>query len=411
MTLRNSLVRAAGGAVLLLVVAGSGSPSDPVAEPTPTPTSTSTASPTTAAPRVTPTPTATPEPEPREFTIVATGDVLLHERLWTQAQRDAGPDGTWDFAPQLASIAPIVDGADLSICHLETPLAPRGGPYKGYPQFSAPPQIVAGLVETGYTACSVASNHTFDQGGAGVDRTLTALDAAGLAHAGAARTPDEAAEPTLIDVPTGDGSVTVGLLSYAYGFNGIPYPNGDTWRANVIDSEAILGEARRAREAGAEFVVLALHWGTEYGHDPNEQQRALAPELIGSPDIDLVLGHHAHVVQPMERFGDEWVIYGMGNLMHAQKQPADPRHEGLLVRFTITENEGGGFAAAEAEYLPLYQTNTLPVGVVNVEAALDGGDTGTASLDRLEIAMDRTTEIVGRRGALDDGAHLLTNGE
>src|SRR5690606_1069363 len=171
--------------------------------------------------------------------------------------------------------------ADLAICHMETPLAPEDGPYEGYPLFSSPPQILPALVETGYDACTTASNHTFDKAAAGVDRTLDFLDDAGLAHAGSARTPAEAEEPTLIDVETTEGPVTVGLLSYTYGFNGIPYPDGDEWRGNLIDEEEILAEAGAAREAGAELVVLSMHWGDEYVHDPNQQQLDLAPELIG----------------------------------------------------------------------------------------------------------------------------------
>ncbi len=339
---------------------------------------------------------------------MATGDVLLHERLWTQAKRDADADGTWNFAPQLASVKPVVSAADLAICHLETPLAPVDGPYEGYPQFSSPPQIVPALVETGYTACTTASNHTFDRGGAGVDRTLDFLADAGLAHAGSARTEDEATEPTLIDVDAGAGTVKVALLSYTYGFNGMPYPDGDTWRSNLIDEDAILAEAESAHELGAEFVVLAMHWGDEYQPEPNQQQVELAPRLIKSADIDLVLGHHAHVVQPIEQVDGEWVVYGMGNLMSAHRTPGEPQNEGLLVRFTVTEDlDSGRFVATDAEYLPLLQTDAFPVGVVNVPAALDGGDAGTATAGRLEVAMERTTEIVGRRGALDHGLHLL----
>lgn len=404
--------RALAAVVVCAILSACAAESDPAGVPaTPEATETVPQAPT-EPPTPTPTPTPTPPPEPREFTIVATGDVLLHERLWNQARQDAAETGNTpkDFAPQLASISPIVGGADLSICHLETPLAPDGGPYAGYPLFSAPPQIVPALVETGYTACTTASNHTFDQGAAGVDRTLDFLDDAGVVHAGSARTEDEAGEPTLHDVDTTAGTVTVGLLSYTYGFNGIPYPDGDEWRGNLIDEDTILAEAEAARELGAEVVVLAMHWGTEYAHEPNEQQRELAPRLISSPDIDLILGHHAHVVQPVENFDGQWVVYGMGNLMHAQNRPDDPRHEGLLVRFTLTEDvDTGEFTTSRAEYLPVFQTSDFPVGVVDVAAALDGGDSGTATTARLEIAMDRTTEIVGRRGASDDGLELLAD--
>ena len=315
----------AAAAVLVLAACTGGD--EPSTEPSLTRTETSTSTPI-------------PTPEPRTFTLVGTGDVLLHERLWHQAERDAQitANGTLDFTPQLANIAPVVSAADVAICHLEVPLAPRRGPYAGYPTFSGPPQIVSALVATGYDACSTASNHTFDQGASGVTRTLDVLDAAGIAHAGSARTPAESAQTTLIDVTTTEGAVRLALLSYTYGFNGIPYPGEQTFWANEIDEQTILVDAATARQRGAVVVVVALHWGTEFDHDPNPQQLDLAPRLIAAPDIDLLLGHHAHVVQPMENIGGEWVVYGMGNLMANHAEPQGPKSEGLLTRFTFTED-------------------------------------------------------------------------
>lgn len=375
-------------AAAALVLAACTGGSEPATEPAPTPTET-------------PTPTPTPTPEPRTFTLVGTGDVLLHERLWLQAERDAAEtgNGVLDFTPQLANIAPIVSDADLAICHLEVPLAPADGPYEGYPTFSGPPQVVSALDAIGYDACSTASNHTFDQGAGGVTRTLDALDAAGIAHAGSARTPSEAEQTTMVDVETTEGPVKVGLLSYTYGFNGIPYPASETFWANEIDEQEILADAATARQRGAEVVVVALHWGTEYDHDPNSQQAEVAPRLIGAPDIDLLLGHHAHVVQPIENIGGKWVVYGMGNLMANHAEPQGPKSEGLLTRFTFTEDlSTGRFAVTTAEYLPLYQTYEPPVEVLVVPAAIVSGQTGTTTVARLEQALARTTEVVTSRG-------------
>lgn len=375
-------------AATALVLAACTGGSEPATEPAPTLTET-------------PTPTPTPTPEPRTFTLVGTGDVLLHERLWRQAERDAAQtgNGVLDFTPQLANIAPIVSDADLAICHLEVPLAPADGPYEGYPTFSGPPQVVSALDATGYDACSTASNHTFDQGAGGVTRTLDALDAAGIAHAGSARTPSEAEQTTMLDVETTEGPVKVGLLSYTYGFNGIPYPASETFWANEIDEQEILADAATARQRGAEVVVVALHWGTEYDHDPNSQQAEVAPRLIGAPDIDLLLGHHAHVVQPIENIGGKWVVYGMGNLMANHAEPEGPKSEGLLTRFTFTEDlPTGRFAITAAEYLPLYQTYEPPVEVLVVPAAIVSGQTGTTTVARLEQALTRTTEVVTSRG-------------
>ncbi|MGH8776759.1 MAG: CapA family protein [Jiangellaceae bacterium] len=381
----------------LVAVAACGADGDPAARDTPTP------SPSNLR---TSTPTPTPTPEPRTFTLVATGDVLLHERVWRQAEQDAAEtgNGPLDFGPQLANLAPIVSAADLAICHLEVPLAPPAGPYQGYPTFSGPPQIVAALVATGYDACTTASNHTFDQGADGITRTLEGLDAAGLAHAGSARTPPEAEATTIVEVATSEGPVRVALLSFTYGFNGIPYPGGDAWRGNQIDEETILADAAAARARGAEVVVVALHWGDEYVHEPNPQQLDLAPRLIASPDVDLLLGHHAHVVQPVENVGGEWIVFGMGNLMANHAEPEGPKAEGLLTRFTFTENlSTRTFRALTAEYLPLYQTYAFPIEVLDVPAALASGDTGTATASRLETARDRTTEVVNSRGGADHG--------
>jgi len=258
--------------------------------------------------------------------IVATGDVLLHPTLWAQAEHDAARTGrgTMDFAPMLAGVKPYVASADLALCHLETPLAPTGGPYSGYPTFSGPPQIARALAETGYDVCSTASNHTLDQGVNGVDRTLEHLDRVGIEHAGSARTRREARRTTLVRA----NGVQVAILSYTYGFNGSGPPTGQSWRAAVIDPDRILRDADRARRAGAQIVVAALHWGTEYSQTPSAEQDALAPKLARSGKLDLIVSHHAHVVEPIEKIGRTWVVHGLGNLLADHATPGRPTPKG-----------------------------------------------------------------------------------
>lgn len=337
-------------------------------------------------------------PPPRSFTLVATGDVLLHERLWYQAQRDAeisGASDGWDFRPQLASIRPLIRDADVAVCHLETPLAPYGGPYQGYPVFSAPPQIVEDLKWVGFDVCSTASNHVFDQGPGGINRTLGILDDQGLAHSGSARSRKEARTPAMVSIRTSDGRpIRVGFLSYTYGFNGLPYPKGQTWRSNVIDTAEIVAEAKRARRAGADVVVLSMHAGDEYVHEPNEQQRQVARAVANSSQIDLILGHHVHAVQPITKVNGIWVAYGHGNLMAAHRQEWDAKAEGLLTRFTFSERAAGGFAVTSAEYTPLLQTDPIPVSVVDTQRALVEQDYSSAGKQRVGLALSRTRTIV-----------------
>lgn len=362
------------------------------------------ASPTTA----TASPTTAP---PREFTMVATGDPLIHEDFWYQAMADAAitGKGDMDYYPLMANIADITSTADYAVCHMETVVAPRGGPYSGYPMFSVPPQIITAKAEMGYDLCTTASNHTFDDGAEGIERTLGELEAAGIAHAGSARTPAEAATPTIVDVQTEQGPVKVAHLNYTYGFNGLPYPNGETWRANKIDVPTILDEARRAKAAGAEVVILTMHWGTEYQTDPDADQLAQAEALMASPHIDHIIGGHVHVVQPITKMNDKWVTFGHGNLFACHRDWGQPNEEGLLSRFTFTEDPDGGFTATKAEYLPLLSTCTFDgaTRVMNIPKAFETGDFGAYGPERLELAWQRTTATVNSMGGAEDGLQLL----
>jgi hypothetical protein len=354
------------------------------------------------APAETPATTPPTVVEPaRSFTLVATGDILLHQPLWRQAEEDARAAGEagFDFRPLLSGVQPLVSDADLAICHLETPVAPAGGPFASYPSFSVPPDIVPALADTGYDACTTASNHIYDRGADGIDRTLDALDAAGIAHTGAARDPDEAAAIPTVSV---DGA-RVALLSYTYGFNGIPAPGGQEWRSNPIDEGRILADAARARAEGADVVVVAMHWGDEYRHEPNAQQQDLGPALAGSADIDLLLGHHAHVVQPVEAVAGTWLVYGLGNLVANHGTPGAANEEGLLVRFTFSEGLAG-WHVTRAEYAPLLMSKPgPPMRVLDVATALRDDALDPGARARLDAAWERTAEVVESLGGAEAG--------
>jgi poly-gamma-glutamate synthesis protein (capsule biosynthesis protein) len=332
---------------------------------------------------------------------VGAGDILVHASIWSQARRDGG--GEFDFAPTLADLSPVLDGADLALCHLEVPLAPPEGPFTGYPVFSAPPQVAAGLAEAGYDGCSTASNHTLDMGMDGVERTLSGLEAAGLGFAGSARTEEEAATPRVYRVrPAESGEVPVAHLSYTYGFNGFQPPEGREWAANLIDEDAILDEAARARAASAEIVVLSMHWGTEYAHDADDAQRSLA-RLVASDDVDLILGHHAHVVQPVEQIGGEWVVFGMGNQIAGQSSPPiDSRREGLTVRAEFTEVEPGVWESGTLEAVPTRLSLEPDIRLVDLAGAL--ADPGLSETDRhtYQDAYDRVIGHVDGLGVTRD---------
>ncbi|MGH4022026.1 MAG: CapA family protein [Pseudonocardiaceae bacterium] len=333
---------------------------------------------------------APPAAEPESFTVVASGDVLVHPALTEQAVADSG-SGEPDFGPLLAGVAPVVSAADLALCHLEVPLAGPSGPFAGYPSFNAPPQIAEALADAGYDSCTTASNHTLDQGVDGVFRTLDGLDAAGLAHTGSARSAGEAATPLIHDV----GPARVAQVSFSYGFNGLELPEDAPWLANTLDPGVVLDAARAAKDAGADVVIASLHWGDEYEPEPTGEQVVLAEQLLGDPAVDLVIGHHAHVVQPFEELGGEWVAYGLGNHVARHSEPRGTTEEGAIGRFTFTRDTAGGWRVDRAEYVPTLVDIGPPIRLLDLTTAPPS--------PRAAEALSRTDAVVLSRGAAEDG--------
>ncbi|MFI1249101.1 CapA family protein [Streptomyces anulatus] len=347
---------------------------------------------------------------PRPFTLLAAGDVLPHSSVIDRAAADAGGAG-YDFAPMLAGVAPVVSGADLAFCHMETVYGEKGGPYTGYPSFKSPPEVATALRTTGFDSCSTASNHTLDDGADGVRRTLDALDGAGIRHAGSARTAAEAARPTILPAGPGKGAAKVAHLAYTYGTNDIPLPADRPWTVNLTDEGRIIEEARAARRAGADVVVLSAHWGTEWQDEPDATQLELARRLTasadgGRPDIDLIIGTHAHVPQAYEKVNGTWVVYGMGDqiagAMINYEGVQDPRgNQSSMGRFTFAPpaKSGERWKVKKAEFVPQWY-DTVTGRAVNLNVSLDDG------AEHLREVRDRIRAVVLGRGADKDGLRM-----
>ncbi|MFJ3515144.1 MULTISPECIES: CapA family protein [unclassified Streptomyces] len=350
----------------------------------------------------------------KPFTLVATGDIIPYPSIIQRSADDADTAGGHDFRKILAGVKPLISTADLAICHHEIPYGRPGGPYTGYPTFKAPHQLADALKDAGYDSCSTASNHTLDDGYEGLARTLEHLDRVGVPHVGSARSAEEARNPALMAA----GGAKVAQLSYTYGTNGIPLPEGKPWAVNLIDKDRIIADARAARAGGANVVVLSVHWGTEWQTAPDEQQKELAQALTASrsadglPDIDLIIGTHNHVPQPYEKINGTWVVFGMGDQV-ASFVPADKLrgNQSSVPRFTFSPAAGrpGRWEVLKAEFLTQYSDMGPPFRVVCASCA--ASDTSLPDAKRSEYArIDRqVTEAVMSRGAdgqgLEHAAH------
>lgn len=343
-----------------------------------------------ATPTAAPPPPAAPVPDV-ELSVVAAGDVLPHLPVLASARTGDG----YDLAPLLAPTDPWVRGADLALCHLEVPVAPAGSRPSGYPVFGAPAQVVDALAGQGWDGCSTASNHAADQGWPGIGATLDALDDAGLGHVGTARSAAEAAQPQLYRLERAGRTVTVAHLAATYGTNGMPVDVDKPWSVHLVDAADLVARAGAARAAGADVVLVSLHWGTEYRTAPTDVQRAVAQQLAGSGVVDLVIGHHAHVPQPVEQLAGGpdgtgmWVAYGLGNYLSNQDEAccAAGTASGLLLtaQVVVAGATTPGAGAARVTGVQWTPTTVDRRGGHRVHALVDVPG-GTSTLDAAQVA-------------------------
>lgn len=279
------------------------------------------------------------------FTFAATGDILSHGPVLTSARDGDG----YDFGPLMDPVRGFIAGPDLAICHLEVPIAPDGTKPSGYPIFGAPKQLVRELNDQGWDGCSTASNHSVDRRFAGIETTLATLDAMEMGHSGTARTEQEADAVQMYRVRTGDRLISVANISFAYGLNGLPKPDGKPWAVNTFDADAtdvqpILDRAQEARDAGADVVIASVHCCVEYQTAPTPAQHQIAADIAASGLVDLYVGHHAHVPQPIELLpggpsGEGmWTAFGLGNFLTNQDTQCcvAETNSGILLTATFT---------------------------------------------------------------------------
>ncbi len=297
---------------------------------------------------------------PQGADLLFVGDAMQHQAQLDAALK-AGKGKGYDYSDCFTLIAPDVTAADYAVCNLEVPLG--GGPdYTGYPCFSAPDSYAQSLKDAGFDMFLTANNHCLDRRDKAARRTIAALDSLGVDHTG---TFHDAADrgrklPLIKDIK----GIKVGFLNYTYGTNGIPPKEGV--EVAMIDKEKMAQEIAATRAAGAEIVVVAMHWGIEYVLLQNRNQEELADFLVDQ-GVDMVIGGHPHVVQPMkvvrnEKEGkDVLIVYSLGNFISNMKT-TDTRG-GALVKARIERGEDGVARFKNASYDLIYSAKPTPSGM------------------------------------------------
>ena len=241
-------------------------------------------------------------------TVVAGGD-LMFDRGCRRPTRERGAAGL------LAAIGPHLRRADVALANLECPLTTRETPVPKQHAFRCVPEVAGGLKTAGFRVLSLANNHSIDQGREALLETRRALEGAGLVAIGAGPDAGRARMPAILRA----GPLTIAFLAYyAMPIEGLA-PLADAPAPARLD-EARLAEEVAAARRQADAVVVTVHWGVEHRTLPTATQERLGRALVDA-GASLVLGHHPHVLQPIERYRDGVIAYSLGNLVFDQHQP------------------------------------------------------------------------------------------
>lgn len=312
----------------------------------------------TTTPIPTPEPTTTPEPTPTpvpSVSLTMVGDMLMHTPVEESALQE---DGTYDFSAIFAETTELIQEADLALVNEEVIIGGEELGISGYPAFNAPFALGHELVEVGFDVMCHATNHALDKGKKGLlscinfwKKSYPEIAVLGV-H-------DSRESQDSIYIYEQEG-IKIAILNYTYGTNGIPLPEDMPYAVDMLEQEKVVADIAKAEEM-ADFTIVCPHWGTEYVLGTSSMQNKWT-EIFLENGVDLVLGTHPHVIEPIEWVTDEetgqemLVYYSLGNFVNWTSSSGEGianRMVGGMAQVTVERNEAGEVSISEYDVEPL----------------------------------------------------------
>lgn len=348
------------------------------------------------------------EPVKEDVNIKMTviGDIMCHNSQY----KDAYDGSTYDFSYVFDDIKDYISSADIAVGNLETTFAGKERGYSNYPRFNSPEQLAYNLKDTGIDVLCTANNHSMDTNYLGVVSTLDFLDDAGISHMGTSRTAEEQNQILVKDV----NGIKIAFLAFTYGTNGIPVPSANSYCVNLIDKDLILKQLELAKAQEPDLICVNMHWGLEYQNVQNSDQEDWADFLFEN-GVDVILGSHPHVLQPMEKrtvtledgtTKNCFVIYSLGNFISGQTKKNTRTSIILNINFT-KDGETGKTTIGDVSYVPIYMYksssgSTKRYKLLDITSSIaeyeNGSDTsiGQSTYSTLKSELTRVNEMMAK---------------
>lgn len=292
------------------------------------------------------------EPVITEVKLSVVGDIMVHSYQYNEAYDSATE--SYNFMHNFQDMKKYFADSDMVIGNFETTLGGEGKTPSDYPMFSTPDSFLDALKDAGFTILTTANNHCMDTFQTGLIRTLDKLDEYGFDHIGTYRSKEER-DAILIKEVNG---IKFAFLSYTYGTNGIKVP--ESYLVNHLEQDLIQNDIAKAKEQGAEMIVILPHMGIEYELEPREEFKQWA-DMMFQAGADIILASHPHVLQPMEykeidngngttRKG--FIIYSLGNFISSQTTP--PRNASIVLHITVEKTDDQKPVIKNVSFVPIW---------------------------------------------------------
>ena len=284
----------------------------------------------------------------KTLSIVMVGDNLIHDSIYKEASKNAKGNG-YDFKPMYSLVKPIIKEYDLAYYNQETILGGEEIGLSSYPAFNSPYEVGDAAIDAGFNLVSLATNHTLDRGEKAIINSRNYWNKQkDVLAVGSYTSNDERNEIRIKEV----NGIKYTMLNYTYGTNGIAVPSGKEYLVNIWpvtgsnpSNDTKYQEYKKQVKEDidkvknkVDFLIVAMHWGIEYEQDANSYQQDAAKylERLG---VNLIIGTHPHVIQPVDYINDTLVIYSLGNFLSSHEVINMANRVGLMTMINIEKNK------------------------------------------------------------------------